>query len=407
MNLSYKIARRYLFAKKSTNAINFITGVAVVGIAIGTAALVLVLSVFNGFEHLLTELYNDFNPDLKVLPAKGKSFSADTLMLNQLNNLAGVESIAQSLEEVALFEYGGQETFGVIKGVDQQFKKVTRMDSVILEGSYRLKDGPRSLLVAGIGLRNRLSLDVEDPFSAVSVFMVKRKQRGPVSKAFKKQLAYPAGTFLVQHEQMDESYVYTNLDFVRRLLGYKDEVSSLEIKLNPNNSALQTQATIQKIVGNHLVVKNRHEQNAAYFKLMKLEKWMGFAILCLMLALIAFNIVGALWMIVMDKRKDIAILRSLGARPQLIRSIFLQEGLLISGLGLGIGLVLALLVYAAQKYQGLISLPANSIIDAYPIEILWFDFIATSLAVMIIGFVAALPASNRAAQSPVLIQGDG
>jgi len=387
MNLSTKIARRYLFAKKSTNAINIITGIAVTGMAIGTAAIILVLSVFNGFEELLTDLYNDFNPDIKISPVAGKTFSADTLLIHQLQDLEGVEWVAQSLEEVALFEYEDQESFGVIKGVDQNFQKVTQMESVILEGSYTLEDGPRSMLVAGIGLRNRLSLDVDDPFSAVSVYMVKRKQQGPISKAFKKQMAYPSGTFLVQHEQMDESYVYTNLDFVRRLLGYKNEVSALEIKLNP-------------------LIASIPSQNSAYFKLMNLEKWMGFAILCLMLILIAFNVVGALWMIVMDKQKDIAILRSLGASKKLVRNIFLKEGLFISILGLLIGVGLALLIYLAQKYQGIISIPANTIIDNYPIQIQWFDFAATALAVLVIGFLAALPASNQAGRFPVLIQDD-
>ena len=406
MNLSSKIARRYLFAKKSTNAINIITGIAVTGMAIGTAAIILVLSVFNGFEELLTDLYNDFNPDIKISPVEGKKFSADTLLIRQLQDLEGVEWVAQSLEEVALFEYEDQESFGVIKGVDQNFQKVTRMDTVILEGSYTLEDGPRSMLVAGIGLRNRLSLDVDDPFSAVSVYMVKRKQQGPISKAFKKQMAYPSGTFLVQHEQMDESYVYTNLDFVRRLLGYQNEVSALEIKLNPLIASIPSQQAIQQIVGDDFLVKNRHEQNAAYFKLMNLEKWMGFAILCLMLILIAFNVVGALWMIVMDKQKDIAILRSLGASKKLVRNIFLKEGLFISTLGLVIGVGLALLIYLAQKYQGIISIPANTIIDNYPIQIQWFDFAATALAVLVIGFLAALPASNQASRFPVLIQDD-
>ncbi len=406
MKLSSKIARRYLFSKKSTNAINLITGISVMGMALGTTALILVLSVFNGLEDLLTGLYNDFNPDLKITIREGKTFSPDTFQLKQLRQLAGVDLVSEVLEEVALFEYEKSEAFGIIKGVDDDYQNVTRLDSVLWEGEYALRDGERNLMIAGIGMRNKLSMDISDPFAAITVFMVKRKKSKGLSDPFKRRLAFPAATFLVQHQEMDESYMLTNLEFVRELLAYETEVSALEIKLNPNVSIDESQIAIQQIMGPDFEVKNRHQQSASYFKIMNMEKWMGFAILCLMLILIAFNIVGALWMIVIDKKKDIAILRSLGASPQLIRNIFLKEGVLISSLGLFIGFSIALLIYSLQKYKGVIEIPANTIVNAYPISAHFSDFLATAIAVFAIGFLAALPAASQAARFPVFIKED-
>ncbi|MEM9820181.1 MAG: FtsX-like permease family protein [Bacteroidota bacterium] len=405
MNLPLNIARRYLFAKKSTNAINIISGISVFGISVGTAALILVLSVFNGFEDLITGLFSNFNPDVKVIPAKGKTFSADSVKIAAIKDIGGVEYVAQSLEEIAFFEYKGTQDFGVLKGVDQNYHAVTRIDSTVREGVYRFKDGQRQLAVFGVGMRNKLGINIEDYLSTVSVYMPKRKRVAPTSRPFKKRLIYPVGTFVIQQD-FDNQYVLCNLDFVRDLLGFKKkEVSSLEIKLSASPPS-GTIAAIQQIMGPDFVIMDRYQQDEAFLKLMNLEKWMSYAILSLTLILVAFNMIGALWMIVLDKKKDIAILRAMGAHPSTIRQIFLTEGFLLSFLGMVTGFLLALFLYVVQKMFGIVPIPPGFVVDAYPISMRFSDFTIVAITVLAIGFVASIPAALRAAQVSALIRED-
>ena len=405
MNLPLNIAKRYLFAKKSTNAINIISGISVFGISVGTAALILVLSVFNGFEDLITGLFSNFNPDVKVIPAKGKTFRADSLQIASLTELRGIEYVSQSLEEIAFFEYKGTQDFGMLKGVDQYYHAVTRIDSTVREGVYRFKDGSRQLAVFGVGMRNNLGINIDDYLATVSVYMPKRKNVSSTSKPFKKRLIYPVGTFIIQQD-FDNKYVLCDLDFARDLLGFKNgEVSSLEIKLRPLPPS-GTVAAIQQIMGPEFIIKDRYQQDEAFLKLMNIEKWMSYAILSLTLILVAFNMIGALWMIVLDKKKDIAILRAMGAHQQTIRRIFLTEGLLLSFLGMSIGFILALSLYYTQKFFGIVPIPPGFVVDAYPISIRLFDFIVVAFTVIGIGLLASIPAALRAAQVSAMIRED-
>ena len=324
MNLSLKIARRYLFAKKSTNAINIISGISVFGISVGTAALILVLSVFNGFEDLITGMFSNFNPDVKVTPLLGKTFQIEEEKLVQIKDLEGVAFVSKTLEETAVFEYKGSQDFGTLKGVDEFYNQVTSIDSTIREGDYQLKDGKRNLAVLGVGLRNKLSVNVGDYLSTLTVYMAKRKKVSPTQNPFKKRLVYPVGTFVIQQD-FDNEYLLTSLEFAQSLLGVKNEVSTLEIKLVEHSDAELTLTAIRNIVGEDFVVKDRYQQDEAFLKLMNIEKWMSYAILSLTLILVAFNMIGALWMIVLDKKNDIAILKSMGANRELVRNIFLGE----------------------------------------------------------------------------------
>ena len=405
MNLPFKFARRYLFAKKSTNAINIITSISVLGVAIGTAALILVLSVFNGFEDLITGLFSNFNPDVKITPAKGKSFRPDTLVLKSLKDLEGVAYVSQTLEEIAFFEYKNSQDFGTLKGVDDQFHLVTNIDSMVREGAYAFEKNGRDLAVMGVGMRNKLLANVDDLFSTISVYMPKRKRVGPLQKPFREKLIYPGGTFVIQQD-FDNQYILTSIEFARSILGTKDPlVSALELKLTPGADANRTLQEIRAIVGENFVVKDRYEQDEAFLKLMNIEKWMSYAILSLTLLLVAFNMIGSLWMIVLEKKNDIAILKSMGATRQMVRNIFLMEGVFLCTFGMVIGFAVALILYTlhVNLENGLISIPQGFLVTAYPISIRGFDFVVIAATVIVIGLIASILPALRAQRVPPII----
>ena len=397
MNLSFKIARRYLFAKKSTNAINIISGISVLGLALGAAVLVLVLSVFNGFENLISGMMGHFNPDIKIIAIKGKTFIPDTLKINQLRALNGVAYVSETLEETAFFEYEKSQEIGILKGVDDNFVKINGIDSTVREGKYQLSNGEQNYVVLGGGIRNLLGVYENNMMTPLSIYMPKRGEIGVLEQPFKKRFAYPAGTFVIQTD-FDNQYILTNLAFVRDLLGADEEVSALEIKLNPNASSSKTLSVIQNLMGPDFTVKDRYRQDEAFLKLMNIEKWLSYAILCLTLLLVAFNMVGSLWMMVLEKRKDISILKSMGATDNLIRNVFLNEGLLLCGLGLVLGFFLAIIAYLLHVYTegGLVPLPPGFATDRYPVALKGSDFAVVALTVFVIGLLASTPAALRA-----------
>ena len=392
-----------MFAKKSTNAINFITGISVVGISIGTAALVLVLSVFNGFEDLILGLFSRFNPDVKIVVAEGKTFVPDPEQLAQIKALPMVDNISQTLEEVAFFEYRESKDFGTLKGVDSLYASVTGIDSTLFEGEYQLKNGERNLAILGGGMRNKLQVDIDDPFELLNVYMAKRKVTGALDQPFKRRFAYPTGSFKIQQD-FDSQYIIVSIEFIRELLGAYDEVSALEVRLSANADVPTATADLRRIMGPKFLVKDRYEQDAAFLKLMNIEKWLSFAILSLTLVLVAFNMIGSLWMIVLEKKRDISILKSMGATDRTIRNVFLNEGLLLCGLGLLIGFSIAIALYAAQKMFGIVPIPEGFVVDAYPISMRFFDLLAVMAIVLVIGFVASFPAALRAMKVPVLVR---
>lgn len=404
MQFPFLIARRYLFAKRSTNAINIITGISVFGVAIGTAALLLVLSVFNGFEDLLSGLFGHFNPQVKVTPAKGKTFPADSLVLARVRGLDGVDIVSETLEEIAFFEYEGSQDFGVLKGVDAAFAKVNGIDSTIREGKYELSTEGRNEAVLGAGMRNKLSVNVENFAAPMIIYMPQEQKGGVLDKPFKTRIVYPSGTFAIQQD-FDNQYVLTNLAFARDLLDVPENtVSSLELKCKSGADIARVKNGIREIMGPEYVVKDEYEQNEAFFKVMQLEKWMGFAITSLMLILMAFNTLGALWMIVLDKQKDISILKSMGATDQVVRTIFLLEGFLLTLLGMGIGLAIAILLYAIQKTYGIITIPQGFLVESYPVAMRLKDFLPVVGTVMGIGLIASIAPALRAQKVPAFLR---
>jgi lipoprotein-releasing system permease protein len=408
MNFPLRVARRYMLAKKSTNAINLITGIAVLGIAVGSAALILVLSVFNGFEDLIASMYSNFNPDVKVTPAQGKTFEADSVMLQELLAMEEVAAVSRTLEEVAFFEYKNNQDFGRLKGVDQYFKDVVGIDSTVREGVYQFEDRGRNLALLGRGMRNKLAVNVGDEFTELAVYMPRREQSqslfGAQLQPFRRRYLYPGGTFVIQQE-FDSEYVLAPLDFTRELMDASpNEVSALEIRLAPGLDTRKVGPKIAEVLGPEYEVADRFQQEASFLRLMQIEKWLSYAIASLMLLLVAFNMIGALWMVVLEKQKDISILKSMGATDKTIRNIFLLEGILLSVLGLVIGIVLAIGLYIAQKTVGIITVPGNFVVSAYPISMRAVDLIVVALTVIAIGCLASLPPALRAVRVPTIIR---
>lgn len=401
MNLSFNIARRYLFGKKSVNAINIITSISVLGITVGTAALILILSVFNGFESLISGYFNSFNPEIKMLPASGKTFQITPETLKLIEDSEGVIAYSKVLEEVVMFRYDGMQDFGVIKGVDENFNVVNEIDSTVRRGAYQVNSGRINYGIVGSGLAGKLNINPENSFTPIQVYIPKRKGGGPMSNFFLQTDVYPSGIFSVQNET-DFKYVVSSLDVVQYLLQNDQEYSAIEIKSSGDPDEVIER--LEKTLGPDYVFKNRFQQDEVFMKIMNIEKWVSYAIVVFTFFLVAFNMIGSLWMIVMDKKKDIATLKAMGATRGLIRRIFLVEGMLMSFLGMIFGFIIALVLYVLQKNWGLISIPDGFVINAYPIELHASDLVLVGLTVMTIGFIISLAPAYKAGEIPAYIK---
>lgn len=403
MNIFTEIARRYLFGKKTTNAINIITGISVLGIAIGTAALILILSVFNGFESLIKDYVDDFNPDLKVSLIEGKRFACTDSMLTLIQDINGVAVVSKTLEEVALFEYNDIQEAGVIKGVDNLFAEVTTIDSTIKQGEYIIESEQQYFAVTGYGLARKLSMNLEDFRTSLSIYLPKRKKKSALEKDFIAKDILPSGFFSIQNDK-DHQYVITSLDLIEGLLKSRGQITALEIKLDNEAAESEVSQSIANVMGDGFKIQNRYQQEETYFKVMNIEKYMSLLIGSFTILLVAFNLIGSLWMIVLEKKKDIAILRSMGSTAKNIQALFMKEGVMITLLGLLLGIALSLIIYYIQVKFGLIAMSGIQIVEAYPIELRWGDYLLVIMIVLIIGCLASLLPSKKAAKIPAMIR---
>jgi len=258
VKLTFEIARRYLLGKKSNNAINLITWISILGITIGTAALILILSVFNGFESLLSSLFDSFNPDMKIVLKEGKSFEVSDETVKQISAIDGIEAVSKTIEEVALFEYKDAQEVGIIKGVDESYHLATDIDSTVKRGKYVLRDGNINYAVVGAGMRTKLAVNYNDGITPVSVHMPLRKKRGPLSKDFKTMEVYPSGVFSVQSEA-DLQYIISSYEFVNKLLSYENKTSALELRLAEDHNEEKIRESISSYLGEGFVIKNSYE----------------------------------------------------------------------------------------------------------------------------------------------------
>ena len=391
MKLSLYIAKRYLFAKKSRNAINVISAISVAGVMVGTMALITILSVFNGLEEMVKSIFSTSDPEIKITPVKGKVFTPDSLMLERLASADGVEVYAMALEENALLRYEEQQYIATVKGVSLNYAQVTDLDTAMWDGEFILQgENGRPYAVAGLGVANYLGMRLNF-VSPLAIYIPDRtaKIRGTPDNEFTRRYIYLSGIFAVEQE-FDSKYLFLPLDFARELLGYTSEVSSIEIRLKPGADEKKSQNAIREIMGDGFLVQNRYEQQEIFYRVMKAERLAIFVILTFILIIASFNIIGSLTMLIIEKERDINILRSLGADNQLIRRIFIYEGWMISFIGTLLGLLLGFIICAAQQHFGIVKLAGESLlIDAYPVRMQLTDFFVVAATVLAIGYAAA------------------
>lgn len=396
MRFVNEIAARYLFSAKGTHFINIISGVTILGLSLGSAALILVMSVFNGFEELIGSMINQFNPELKIQPATGKYLAENDELIQKVVDLEEVLAVTKVIEETAAFEYQKYSNVGTLVGVDEHFRNVTDIDSTMIEGEYKLYNEEYSFAVLGAGMARNLSVDVLNAFESLNVHMSDRKTAASV-KPFRTRIVRPIGVFSIQQD-IDNEIIIVPFDFAQSLLDRRGQVSYLGLRLQDDVDVDAVQARVSQIFGKDVVIRNRYQQDEDFLKLMNIEKYMASLIASLMLVLIAFNLIGCLWMIILDKKKDIAILKAMGSTSDTVRKIFLRLGLFYTVLGLVLGIALAVVLYIAQKEFGLVTIGQGFVVDAYPIRMLGKDVLMVAIIVIIIGYVASLPAAAKASK---------
>jgi lipoprotein-releasing system permease protein len=390
LNTSIYIAKRYLFSKKQTHAINIISGISILGVLVGSAALIIILSVFNGLESVILSLYSNFTPELKIEPRMGKTFDPNTPYFNALGKDVRVVSYTQVLQEKALIRYSGRSFIATVKGVSDGFLKGRTLDSTIQFGSFTLKDKGENFAVIGSTVQGSLGVSLKNQFVALQIFSPRRNAGSSTNPMndFVFRSIQPSGVFGIQQDFDD--LIITPIEFTRDLLDQPNQVSSLELNYKKDTDLDEVQGSIEERIGKSFTVRNRKEQNTELYKTINYERWSIFMILTFVLIIAIFNIIGSLTMLVIDKRKDIAILTSLGANKGLIQRIFFFEGMMISFIGCVIGLALGLIVCLIQKQFGFIKMgSALSVLDAYPVAFKLSDIGLVFLTVTVIAVIAS------------------
>jgi ABC-type lipoprotein release transport system permease subunit len=395
---SFFIARRYLFSRKSHNAINILSMAAVCGVVVATAALVIALSVFNGFNSLIASMFSALDPGLKVTPRTGKVF-VPPANVRKLMEIDGIESYGEVLQDHALIKYAERQQIGTIKGVDDNFRELTSIDNILIDGEFVLSDEVTDYAALGIGLAAALGINANFVYP-LEIYAPKRDEGVNLSNpaaSFNREYAYIRGVFRINQPMYDNEYMIVPLALARKLFTYEKEVSAIEIKLKEGASPAAVKKEVKALLGDALAVKDRYEQQEASFRMMQIEKWMTFLILCFILAIALFNVTGSLSMLMIEKQGDVKTLRHLGAGDALIRRVFLFEGWMISGLGALAGIAAGLVLCLLQQEAGLIKMgsPGVFIIDSYPVRVAFTDVVIIFVTVMAIGFLSAWYAVYR------------
>ena len=394
MNCALYIARRYLFSKKSHNAINIISGISVCGVALATLALVCTLSVFNGFHDLISSFFTHFDPDLKLEVIKGKTFSPDSATLARLRSMPEVEVVSLTLEDNAMAKYKGQQVMVTVKGVDDDFQALTNIEEILYGNpEFKLYDEVADYGVLGSQLMYTLGTGF-DPYDPVEVYAPRRGVKVNLSNpmsSFRRQPLYLAGNVLnINDARYSSSYIVTSLDYARRLFDYDTEVSAIEVRLSPKANEAKVKQSIVTLMGEGYTVKNRYEQQAATFKVVEIEKFVTYLFLCFILMVACFNIISSVSMLILDKQANAETLRSLGATDSFVARIFIYEGNLIALLGAVIGLVLGVVLCLLQQEFGIIGLGGDGqfVVDAYPIRVKFTDLLLVLVSVVAVSAIS-------------------
>ena len=395
MNFPFYIARRYLFSKKSTHVINIISGISVVGVAVATMALVVTLSVFNGFHDLVASLLTSFDPQIEIVPTKGKTAPADDPILTKIRNLPQVDVATESVEDQAMAIYKGRQAMIKVKGVEDNFSELSHINDILYgDGEFSLHAANLQFGVVGIRLADNLGMTA-DWDGQLKIYAPKREGQldlmNPTEGFVEDSVISPGVVFSVKQARYDRDYVLTSIAFARNLFGQQGMLSQLEIRLKPGSDLDAVKAEMQKIAGSKYRVLDRMEQQADTFKIMKIEKFIAYIFLTFILAVACFNIIGSLSMLIIDKKNDVVTLRNMGASDKQIVRIFLFEGRMISAIGAILGILVGLLLCWLQQVYGLVSLGRSSgsfIVDAYPVSVHPEDIIIIFITVLAVGIAS-------------------
>jgi lipoprotein-releasing system permease protein len=405
MNLLF--AWRYFRAKKSTNAINIIAWVSMSAMIVGAASLILVLSVFNGFEDLVKSLYTSFYPDIKVSAASGKTLTLTPQQLEKLTQISGVRALSLVAQERGILENGANRQPAYLKGVDSNFLKVSGVGSKIASGKFDVGTADQPLGVLGAGVESTLGVEADRELLPLGVWLFRRGSdfSADLMHSFNHESMATAGTFRIQSE-FDDNYVITNIGFMKRMLGLgPDEYTAVELSIDDPTRTIPISRIISQTLGGSYLVQTRYQQNQSLYNVMSTEKWVIYVVLTLILVVAAFNMVGALTMLVWEKQKDIHVLKALGANDALIRRIFLSEGLLLALMGGLGGILLAVIICALQIKYKLIPLQGGSfLIDYYPVKLVATDFVLVLSTIIIVALLASWLPARKAAAQPISLK---
>jgi lipoprotein-releasing system permease protein len=400
--LNFLFAWRYFKSKKSTNAINIIAWVSVVAVVVGTASLIVVLSVFNGFEDLVKSLYATFYTELKIVPAEGKILRLSSDQEKALATIPGITAWSKVVEEKALIQNGEAQTIVYLKGVDSNYTRVTTMADYVKVGSFNLGTAERPMAVLGVGVESSLRLWSDRELLPVTAYLPKRgagiNMSDPMASLIAENI-HTAGAFAVQQE-FDNKYVLTNLEFLQGLLQLEpSEMGGIEIALHEDADEKEITRALEQHFGKEYTILSRYQQNQGLYSVMQMEKWVIYILLSLILVVAAFTMIGSLTMLVLEKQKDIQVLKAMGASEGKIQGIFISEGFLLAGIGAGVGMLLALLICWLQQTYGLVKLEGGSfVISQYPVKLMLPDFLLVSATVVLVAFLASwIPARKAAA----------
>ena len=395
MNFPFYIARRYLFSKKSTHAINVISGISVVGVAVATMALVVTLSVFNGFHDLVASFFTQMDPQLKITPVKGKTASADDPILTKIRHLSEVEVATECLEEQALAVYGDRQQMVIVKGVEDNFNQLTHIQEILEgDGDFELHAADLSYGIPGLGVAYQLGLGYtyEHP---LRIFAPRREGQlnmaNPTEGFVVDDLYSPGVVFCMKQGKYDKNYILTSIAFTRHLFDLDGRLSSLEIRLKPGSDFERVKSQMEEIAAGKFYVQDRYEQQDDTFRIMKVEKLIAYVFLTFILMIACFNIIGSLSMLIIDKKEDVVTLRNLGATDHQITRIFLFEGRMISAIGAILGVLIGLLLCWLQQQYGIVRLGSSEgsfVVDAYPVSVHPWDIVLIIITVIAVGFLS-------------------
>jgi lipoprotein-releasing system permease protein len=400
MNFPLFIARRYFFSKKKKSFINIISVLSMIGVAVSTAALIIVLSVFNGLEGLLRSLYTSFDPQLKIEAAKGKSFEVSEELITRIKSVNGIDIVTQVIEDYAYVRYRDADMVAIIRGVDDNFIDQKRLDGRIIHGELKLKKDSIPFAIIGAGVRNTLSVAVEEDMYALQMFYIKNVKSGITNNAnlYSRKAIRPTAVFSIE-KNYDENYIFLPLSFAKELLDYGNKRTSLEVKTKDEVNPHIVKKALIEILGDQFNVLTNEEQHKDLYRLLKVEKLFTFLALSMLIIVGSINIFFSLMMLAIDKKKDVTLLIAMGATSGLIKRIFLSEGALISFVGAGIGLLLGGAICFMQDQFGLVSMGMeNAIVASYPIEIRLTDFIYTAAMIVVVTFTVSYYPAYKASR---------